>query len=340
MARNNDAGGCGWLLVGPLLFVVALSIAVWALLLAGLAVAAPVVVPYLALTDPAQLSHDETAWAISLAVAVVAAVILPSPPIRPVDGLDEPADRRARRVRHLQQSVLLLMTPGLVGLLAKAVEGTRDPFSASVTLAGSALLTAAAVVGGCRLWNRRFPAIGRAATVEEVEAAVRSVHRQVQNVRAQGDSVEKMLRAVERQMANARREVRFTDMCSTHRTSYRCADLAYANYQSARTSVEALSGLATRARATAALRIRPARDPRTGRRASCDRAAMRGGEADLRAAVATLRVDVQQRVGEVTQLNRRTADLRDTIRDCCGHPGRRWYDNLVERRDRARGAEV
>jgi hypothetical protein len=257
-----------------------------------------------------------------------------------VDGLDEPADRRARRVRHLQQSVLLLMTPGLVGLLAKAVEGTRDPFSASVTLAGSALLTAAAVVGGCRLWNRRFPAIGRAATVEEVEAAVRSVHRQVQNVRAQGASVEKMLRAVEHQMANARREVRFTDMCSTHRTSYRCADLAYANYQSARTSVEALSGLATRARATTAPRIRPARDPRTGRRVPCDRGALRGGEADLRAAVATLHVDVQQRVGEVTQLNRRTADLRDTIRDSCGHPGRRWYDDLVERRDRARAAEV
>lgn len=336
MAGHKGADGCGWIIAAPILLLLVLAAAVTALELAGMAMAAPVVVSYLAVTDPAALQTHLTAWLWGGAVAVVASIVLTSPPLRAGHQLDEPADRRARHVRRLQQAGLLLVTPGVAGLVLAAFGGVSTAparLAESTETAGWAFVTAVVVTVCCGWWNRRFPAIGRLATVEEVRSAIETAGQQLHDVRAQGAAVDDMLRAVEWQIAAARRAVRFVELCSTHHTSFRCADVAYANYQSVRVSNDAMTRLALRARASTAPRIGP-------RRRHQDRSALLDGEATLRATVGTLTAAVQHCLGQVSNLNQRTADLRDTIRDTCGNPGRRWYADLVERRERARAAET
>lgn len=347
--RQAESTGCGCLLGGVLFLV----FGTWGLALLAFVMASPVIVPYGLLIEPRQFRHDETWWLLLLCASPVAAYFLAAAPLpkrvraRMREDLDldwsDPKDRVARWRRRGLQTLLLLAATSLttLALIAGGDTGTGPhAFRQTTVLIGVVLVPCVLLPVAFRLWDRWSPPIGEAVTVEMIQAAERDVGQEIGRVRAQNAEVRKMLREVEQMLASARQEVGFHARREKHYESFRCADLAHQRYESVKGSWHAMSRMASRARATAAPRLVPLRDPRTGRRVPAQKQHLRVGAAALSKAGHVLQAETARGLQDVHSLNIRTGDLRDHIRDSYGTRGQRWYDNLVERRDHARAAEA
>jgi hypothetical protein len=353
MARQNSSAGCGCLMFCLFLFPLAVGLAAWGVGLLAFVMAAPAVVPYLLLTDPAQFHHDQTAWLLALGAApllsfVLAAGRLPRTSRATTRHLSDsdpsdPVDRWARRKRQFAQTLLLLTatsTTALVMLVRGNVATGTHAFAHTIHLLGATSAMTVVQLIMFRLWDHWSPPIGEGIGVEAVRAAADGADRQLRQVREQNHQVQQMVRTVEAQLTKARQETGFVTLRDTHHTSFRCADIAHEHYLSVQDSSRAISRIAARARATAMPRVVPLRDPQTGRRKRPDRALLRTAEAKLREGKRILDAEGDRGLVLVHTLNQRTGELRDTIRDTCGARGQRWYDDLVARRDQARAVDA
>jgi len=353
MARKNGSSGCGCLLGGLLAIPFVAGFATWGIGLIALVMAAPVMVPFLLLKHPAQFHHDRPIWIAVLCAAPLVAFFLATARLprrirarlkRNADlDYSDPKDRRALRTRHYTQTLLLLAVTSAVGLvmLARGYTATGPhAFAQTMSLAGADLVPCVLLPILFRFWDHWSPPIGEAVTVEMVRTAERGVARKLRQVRAQNDAVREMTRQVEEQLAAARQEVGFGALRERHYTSFKCADVAHENYEPTKDSCRFITSIAARARATAAPRVIPLRDPRTGRRARPQQAELRTGATTLNDHSRALAAETARGLQCVHTLNLRTGDLRDKIRDTCGPRGQRWYDDLIERRGYARAMEA
>jgi hypothetical protein len=353
MARQNGSSGCGCLLGALLILPFVAGFAAWGIGLIAVVMAAPAIVPFLLLKYPAQFHHDGTIWILALCAAPLVAFFLATVQLPKrirvslkghVDlDYSDPKDKRALRSRRYLQTLLLLAVTSAVGLvmLARGYTATGPhAFAQTMSLVGAVLVPCVVLPILFRLWDHWSPPIGEAVTVEVVRKAERDVARKLKQVRAQNDTVWEMTRQVEEQLAAARREIGFATLREKHYTSFKCADVAHGNYESAKGSCHVITRIAARARATATPRVRPLRDPRTGQRTRPQRAELRTGAATLSDGSRALAAETARGLQLVHTLNLRTGDLRDKIRDTCGPRGQRWYDDLIERREHARAVEA
>jgi hypothetical protein len=353
MARRNGSPGCGCLLGGLLTAQFLAGLAAGGIGLIALIMAAPAIVPFLLLKQPAQFHQDRVVWIVMLCSAPLTAFFLATArlPRRISSRLSgsadldysNPKDRRALRIRQCTQTLLLLTVTSAVGLVMLARGDTATgprAFAQTMSLAYAVMVPCVLLPVLFRCWDHWSPPIGEAMTVEVVRRAERDVARKLRQVRAQNDAVREMTRQVERQLAAARQEVGFASLRGQHYTSFKCADVAHVHYESAKTSCRFITRIAACTRATAMPRVIPLRDPRTGRRTRPQRAELRTGAANLSEGSRALAAETARGLQLVHTLNLRTGDLRDTIRDTCGPQGRRWYDDLIERREYARAAEA
>ena len=352
MARQNGSSGCGCALGGLLAIPFIAGFAAWGIGLIALVMASPAIVPFLLLKQPAQFHHDRTIWIAALCAAPLVAFFLATARLpkrirvrlKSHADLDysDPKDRRARRIRHCTQTLLLLAVTSAVGLVMLALGDTATgphAFAQTMSLVSAVLVPCVLLPILFRCWDHWSPPIGEAVTVEMVRKAERDVARKLRQVRAQNDAVQAMTRRVEEQLAAARQQVGFAAMREDHYTSFKCADVAHVSYESAKDSCRVMTRLAARTRATATPRIVPLRDPRTGRRTRLQRAELRTGATTLSDSSRGLAAETARGLQLVHTLNLRTGDLRDKIRDTCGPRGQRWYDELIERREYARAME-
>ena len=354
MARNNDAGGCGCLIGALLGAGLLLSLAAWGIEILAVVMAAPAIVPYLLLKQPAQFHHDETMWLAALIAAPVVAYLLATAQLprraktklkisTDLDDAGDPSDRKARRTRRYVQTATLLAVTTVTGLvmLAHGYTATgKDAFGELVKMVSVVLVPCLLLPIAFRLWDHWSPPLGAPVTVEMVRCAERDADKKLKQLRQQNDAVRQMTRQVEECLAQARHQIVFAAMCEQHFTSFKCADLAHENYESTKDSHRFLAGIAARARATAAPRLVPLRDPQTGRRVKPQQTVLKTGAATLTARSQALAAERARGLQFVHTLNVRTGDLRDTIRDTCGRRGERWYDDLIERRGYARTTEA
>jgi len=353
MARQNGSSGCGCLLGMLLAIPFIAGFAAWGIGLIALIMAAPAVVPFLLLKHPAQFHHDGTMWIVALCAAPLVAFFLATARLprriqvrlkRHTDlDYSDPRDRRALRIRHYTQTLLLLAVTSTIGLVMLARGDTATgphAFAQTMSLVGGVLVPCALLPALFRFWDHWSPPVGEAVTVEMVRKAERDVARKLRQVRAQNDAVLAMTRQVEEQLAAARQEVGFAALREKHYTSFKCADVAHGNYESAKDSCRVITRIAARARATATPRVVPLRDPRTGRRTHPQRTELRTGATTLSDGSRALAAETARGLQFVHTLNLRTGDLRDKIRDTCGTRGQRWYADLIERREYARTTEA
>jgi len=349
MARHNDSSGCGCLLGGLIGFAFLASFMAWGIGLVAVVMAAPAIVPYLLLHQPAQFRHDQTLWIGALCAAPVVAYFIATArlpqrvqaKLKTASGLDysDPKDRRARRNRHFTQTLLLLAvtsSAGLVMLEAGDTATGKHAFAQTMGLAGAVLVPCVLLPVLFRCWDHWSPPIGVPVTVEMVRRAEKDANWKISQVKAQNEAVRAMIRQVEECLAAARAEVGFRVMREQHFTSFKCADVAHESYESTKDSSRFMATMAARARATAAPRLIPLRDPKSGRRARPAQTELRSGATILDERSRALAAETARGREVVHTLNRRTGALRDSIRDTCGTKGQHWYDNLIGRRDYAR----
>jgi len=351
VARRDDSAGCGCFLV-ILLFVVptVVVLAAWLVGAFALAMAAPAMVPYLLLKDPAQFQQAQTQWLVALAVSPVLSYVLATARLpgrfRARTALADPdetetrGDRWARRRRQGLQTILLLTSTSvtaLVMLLRGNVAHGPQAFTQTVHLLAAILVTSVLLPLLFRAWDYWYPPLGEAVTVEAVRNAAHEADRQRRRADTESARLRQMLEQVERQLHDSYQRSNFGGMCQVHFESFRCADAAHHHYESVRTSARTLSRLEARARASARPRLVPLREPGTGRRRRPDRVQMRAATAGLREHRLALNSQAKHGLNDVQTLNGRTAVLRDTIREVCGERGQQWYDAL-ERRKHGRGS--
>jgi hypothetical protein len=347
--RRNGSPGCGCLLGGLVAFSFLGGFAAGEIGLIALVMAAPAIVPFLLLKAPAEFHHDQAIWIVMLCAAPVTAFFLATArlPRRILGWLkvhadldySDPEDRRALRIRQYTQTLLLLAVTSAVGLAmlehGDTATGPRA-FAQTMHLAYAVFVPCVLLPILFRCWDHWSPPVGEAITVEVIRRAERDVTRKLSQVRAQNDAVREMTRQVERQLAAARQEVGFASLREQHHASFKCADVAYVSYESAKSSCRFITRIAVRARATATPRVVPLRDPRTGQRTRPQRAELRASATTLSAGSRVLAAETARGLQLVHTLNLRTGDLRDKIRDTCGPRGQRWYVDLIERREHAR----
>ena len=353
MARRSGISGeegCGCVIaalvgIGFLVSLVELGIEMLAVVMA-----APAIVPYLLLNQPNLFHRYEVPWLAALIAAPLVAsglatVQLPAR-VRKLlkinTDLDysDPKDRRARRTRSYAEAVLLLTATTAVGGIMLVTGGTPHTYGELLSRVGIVLVPCLLLPVAFRVWDHWSPPLGEPVTVEMVRTAERDADRKLKQVRQQNDAVRQMTRQVEECLAAARYEVNFAAMSERHFTSFKCADVAHGNYESTMDAHRFLARMAARAKATAAPRLVPLRDPRTGQRIKPQQAELRASAASLSGRSKTLAAETARSLEFVRTLNLRTADLRDTIRDTCGQRGQRWYDELIERREYARANEA
>lgn len=210
------------------------------------------------------------------------------------------------------------------------------------------LLTALAGIGALvaiRVWDRR----PRRVTIQEVRTAAAEADRALRRVRAENERVRRQAERVQARLTKIRTrgtgppsrssgprrpeqrpDVDFHALRTFHRESYQCADTAHMTYQSAQTSLHTMSQLVRRAR------LAPHRVVVLGPSAKRARAEMHAAAASLARSHGELRVQVDQGLDMVRDLNANTADLKFEIRDSCGPQGREWFEALEERIETAR----
>jgi hypothetical protein len=350
VARRDDSAGCGCFLV-LLLFIIpiAVALATWLVGAFALTMAAPAIVPYLLLKDPAEFQHAQTQWLVALAASPVLSYLLATarPPgrfrartARDPDDSETRADRWARRRRRGLQTILLLSATSataVVMLLRGNIAHGPHAFAQTMHLVAAILVTSVLLPLLFRAWDYWYPPIGEAVTVEAVRKAAHEADRQRRRADAETARLRQMLEQVERQLQVTNQQANFGGMCQVHFESFRCADAAHHHYESVRTSARTLSRLEARARASARPRLVPLREPGTGRRRRPDRMQMRAATAGLREHRLALNSQAKHGLNDVQTLNGRTAVLRDTIRQACGDRGQQWYDALERRKhDRVR----
>lgn len=215
-----------------------------------------------------------------------------------------------------------------------------------------AAVTGIGVLIAISAWDRR----PRRVTVQEVRAAAAEADRALRRVRAENDRVRRQAEQVRARVTKlrtrstgpaghppgrstgprrsgrdaARSDVEFHALRTFHRESYQCADTAHMAYQSAQTSLHTMSYLVRRAR------LAPHRLVLPGRAARQARAEMHAAATHLARSHGELRVQVDQGLDMVRDLNANTSDLKLEIRDNCGAPGRQWFEALEERIERVR----
>ena len=334
--------GCGFTGLGCLFALIGFFVVPYALA----ALASPAMVSYLLLTDPRQLHHDQVEWLLMLAAAPLvsyALVVARRKGLTRADaGLAESrVDRRAIRGRRRVQAVLLLAVTN-AATVATLTHGVhpfgRHAFAPTMEILGVTLLATVGAIVAFRGWDRWSPPVGEPVTVAEVRKAATETQRETQFLKAQNQKVERMANAVAKQLRTFQSEARFSTLRSLHFESFSCADIAHGHYRSAQTSSRTMTRLLGRARATCTPRIVPLRNPSTGRRERPDREGIKAAGADLARFRQELEAEVARGLGYVKTLNLNTAQLRDSIRDGCGAPGRRWYDALEGRKEHAKAA--
>ncbi|WP_372670293.1 hypothetical protein [Amycolatopsis kentuckyensis] len=335
-ARRSGGTGCGCLLFA----LFGLPFAGGLLGAVCLALAAPAVVGYLLLNEPAQFAQSRTQWLVALAMAPLVAFVLS---VR----AGTPLTRRGRRLapasagkrgpvvrRGLLRSVfLLLVTNTTAAALLLAGNTAHGPRAAeqTFTVVGGTGAAAVVVVLLYRLWDRWFPpgARPRAVTVESVRAATVRADRAVRQVRAQNEQVSRLGREIDARLRQARSEVDFVALRDLHFASFGCADGAYRHYRSSGDSLRAMSRMLADVRVTIALRLRAKNA--NGRRQRPDRQALDAAAGTLARSRSLLAAEVDRGLTLVRDLNTNTATLKHLIRDNCGQRGRQWYDSLQER---------
>jgi hypothetical protein len=340
MARtNNSSAGCIALLVG----IVLLGPLCWGVGLAAIALAAPAMVPYLLLNHPRQFRPESTEWLIALAASPMVSLALVTAR-RPRRGradlrdLLTKADRRATWVRRVLQAVLLLAVTSAAAwkMLADGNEATgRHAFEHTVILVVGTLIAALAALIAFRGWDYWYPPLSEPVSAETVRSVAASARRELDRLRADSRKVERMAREIEEQLRRAWSETEFASLRNKHYESFSCADVTHGHYLSAQASCRTISLVLLRARACRMPRVIPLRDPHTGHRSRPDRAGLRAAGTDLAEYRRALDVEAKRGLAAVKSLNLRTATFRDSIRERCGMPGRRWYDALEDRKKRA-----
>ncbi|MBV1852857.1 hypothetical protein [Catellatospora tritici] len=194
-------------------------------------------------------------------------------------------------------------------------------------------------------------------TVEEVRAAAADADRALRRVRAENERVRRQAEQVQARIAKLREraaqaggqakkapggqrqpaeqaagrsDVDFHSLRTFHRESYQCADTAHLAYQSTQTSLRFMSTVVRRARSA------PVHWVAVGRGARQTRAEMRAAATHLARSHSELKVHVDQGLRMVRTLNANTSELKHEIRDSCGEPGRRWFEELEQRIEDAR----
>ena len=353
MARRSGTGGaegCGCVIVALLGVTFLASVAAWGIEMLAVVMAAPAIVPYLLLNQPEQFHHDQTLWLAALIAAPLVAFGLATTqlPRRARKWLkintdldySNQKDRRARRTRSYVETVLLLTVTTAVGGIMLVTGGTPHTFGQLLNRVGIVLVPCLLLPVAFRVWDHWSPPLGEPVTVEMVRQAERDADRKLKQVRQQNDAVRQMTRQVEECLAAARHEISFVAMSGQHFTSFKCANVAHGSYESTKDTHHFLAGMAARAKATAAPRLVPLRDPRTGQRMKPPQVELRASAAALSGRSKTMAAETARGLQFVHTLNLRTGDLRDTIRDTCGQRGQRWYDDLIERRAYARANEA
>lgn len=341
--RDSSGGGClVTLFLAPCLggFVIGIPAVV---------LAAPGLVPYLYLTDPAQFAPHRLQWFAALAAAPLLALILvwwASPQQGRIRGRRQPTGdpaapggprrRPSIRAAILRRVVVLLGATSSTALVM-LVRGNDGHGPAALretwTLFGSTAVAAAVVLGAIRLWDRR-PCV-EPVTVETVREAADQADRALRRVRADNRRLDRLVHEVETKLATVR-AVDFAILCNLHFESVGCADGAYAHYRSTQTSLTTMAQLLHRVYGASR---RPAAVRRHTAAARRDRAELAAATAQLADTHGQLDVEVQRGLTLVQTLNANTAELKHRIRDNCGERGQRWFADLQDRIERARSTD-
>jgi hypothetical protein len=345
VARSRAGLGCLLALTSPFWLGPAAGLAV----LAVFALATPVLIPVVALTHPVQFAANGLPWLALLAVAPLLAALCVSNPKaarslpRGPDGRVPRPVRRALLIRRLRQAMALLTVPGSASLLPLLLMPTAPDLIAALdghakaqlpviavllAMFAAAVAALAAVIAGCRWWDRRFPPVGEAVSEEVIRETIAEARAGLRALDQHRAEVDRMLRRLQEQQARVASEHQFRQMKQTHRESHQCGTLQRDYFQTVLSTCYTMRWLTAGANATAAHRIIPLRDPRTGRRQRLNGSA----RASLRAAgdeLAQVRQNMEHRADDallrVHYLNMGTARLRDQIRDECGPQGWNWY---------------
>jgi hypothetical protein len=308
---------------------------------------APVLVPLVALTHPAQFAPYAAQWAGFVAFApLVAALCVRNPKAvralpRGPDGRVAGPVRRALLVRRLRQILLVLTLPGAAALLA-LLPGA-DELTAAMNGDASAQRTAmfvllrmflaavaclAAVIAGCRWWDRTFTPVREVVTEQMVQGALAEARAGLRALDKHRTEVDRMIRCLQARQAAAGSEREFHQMRQLHRESHQCGTVQREYFQTVLSRCHTMRWLVAGTRTSAAPRLIPLRDPHTGRRQRLD-AAARAGILAAGRELAEVRQTMEQRADStllrVNHLNMGTARLRDQIRDECGPRGWNWY---------------
>ena len=306
-----------------------------------LALIAPALVPFLLVSDPVQFSEHRAVWWGLLGAAPVVALLLVA--------RGGPAFKRGRSTarrrwvvfrRGLVRAGILLLVMNVVALVlllgGNVAHGPQAALQTGILFGGSGV-AGAVVLLAVRVWDRWFPPGERLrpVTVAVVRAAAVEAEETLRKVRANNQRVGRLAAAVEQQLRAVRLELNFAGLRQLHHESRGCADGAYGYYEMSRDVARGLAGIVVRARATVTMRVRSEVNPATGRRERPNRAALTAAAASLALTRSKISGEVSKGLTMVKTLNARTADLKYSIRDNCGTPGQRWFDDL-EARTKAR----
>ncbi|TDB74757.1 hypothetical protein [Micromonospora sp. KC723] len=348
MARRSS--GC----LPVLVLLLAPCLLGYAIGLPVLALAAPALVPYVYLHDPAQFAEHRTLALSTLAAAPVLAFLLvrwaspvggrlrgnrtrPAP--APAKGRFNPRARQPRPVRgYLGRIVLLLSATSTTALwLLLRSNDARGPqaMQETLTLVGGVAGATVVVLFAIRRWDRPYIA---PVTLTAVRTQARQAEKALRRVRADNVRVERLVAEVSAKLAAAHTQRDFATMRTLHTESYGCADSVYAHYRSVQESLNTMTHTVRRVRMA---RWQPAGAVvrAVNRGARTEAAQLRVATAGLAATVASLQSETARNRKLVDQLNIRTADVKHRIRDGYGAVGLRWFEDLEARREAARAAE-
>jgi hypothetical protein len=305
--------------------------------------ATPVLAPHVYLDHPASFAHDRPLWYTLLGAVPIIAFVL----VRwasPADGRlrDRSTPRRKGRphpVRGYTDRVLLLVAATSAVTFWLMLRGNdmqgAEAGAETVRLLAALTGTLAVTLTGIHFWDRpRVPPV----TVEQVRAHHRRAQKELRRIRSDNERVTAMVVRLEAKLAEAHSRRDFATLRTMHHESYGCADSVYAHYRSVEDSLAVVSQLVR------GVRINSWQPGGVVRRAVNRKARVAFGElraeaGGLAGTASQLRTAWLDSQGRVKTLNSRTADLKCQIRDECGPPGRRWFDDLAERREAFRIAE-
>ncbi|MFD9701040.1 hypothetical protein [Lentzea sp. NPDC059081] len=330
MADNRSGCGCGLAFLG-LFFVMPLT----------MALVSPAIAAHILATGSPEQAVNAQAWLWFSVVTLPLAVLLVRTSLSKegrVRGWSTPAGRRWLG--------FLLRSAGFLGAMNTYAFLNLEPGPHDLNGGIGPLFTSGLIGVGVllafRWWDRR----PRRVTVEEVRAAAAEADRALKQVRAANDRVRRQAEQVRARVTklraqgppghpgqrrgSGRSDVEFHSLRVFHRESYQCADTAHMAYRSAQTSLHTMSYLVRRSRLAQHRVVLPSRGARQAR------AEMQAVATHLARSHGELRVQVDQGLEVVRDLNADTSELKHEIRDSCGAQGRRWFEELEDRVEQAR----